>query len=349
MASLFELLAQSSSGSTTSSAGMASQIKRDITLTAVDLSAIPDLNDAVNKFAFALQKEQQATIAKVRTYTQSYTSIFGSDVPASYIDLGNFVMLMKQNTSNSQVIKTGDAVLSAISNAVVAEKHGPGKPGSTGVAIYFPNSQLYQSPMAGPQSYTSIASAFAEKSAWDDFLEFHYTGNDFNLSETRAAIPASGVAVRGPGAGQITISDITTSASTVSAGSSVNLSATISGNNVGYVYLFTGYYDQNANSIYVADMDYLESPNTHSLNGVYYPVWSDSGEFVMDFDWEPLMYGISDGKNTITVGMNPESYGATYQDAVYSVDGTYGFADGSTIDSSPPVLPGWIIAPGVRL
>jgi hypothetical protein len=329
MASLFELLAQSSSGGTTSSAGMASQIKRDITLAAVDLSAIPDLNDAVNKFAFSLQKEQQATIAKVRTYTQSYTSIFGSDVPASYIDLGNFVMLMKQNTNNSQVIKSGDAVLAAISNAVVAEKHGPGKPGSTGVAIYFPNSQLYQSPMAGPQSYTSIASAFAKQSAWDDFLEFHYTGNNFDLSTTRAAIPASGVAVRGPGAGQITISDITASATSVSVGSSINLSATIRGNNVGYVYLFTGYYDQNANSIYVADMDYLESPNTHSLNGVYYPVWSESGEFVMDFDWEPIMYGINDGTKTITVGMNPESYGATYQDAVYSVDGTYGFADGS--------------------
>ena len=98
---------------------------------------------------------------------------------------------------------------------------------------------------------------------------------------------------------------------------------------MGYVYLFTGYYDQNANSIYVADMDYLESPNTQNLNGVYYPVWGDGGEFIMDFDWEPLMYGINDGINIITVGMNPESYGATYQDAVYSVDGTYGFADGS--------------------
>ena len=329
MASLLELLAQSSGAGSTSSAGMASQIQRDITLTAVDLSAIPDLNDAVDDFVFNLQKETQSTVAKVRTYTQSYTSIFGSDVPASYIDLGNFVMLMKQNTSNSQVIKSGDAVLAAISNAVVAEKHGKGKPGSTGVAIYFPNSQLYQSPMAGPQSYTSIANTFAEESAWDDFLEFHYTGNDFDLSTTRAAIPASGVAVRGPGAGQISISDITTSASAVSVGSSVNLSATISGNNVGYVYLFTGYYDANANSVYVADLDYLESPTTQSLNGVYYPVWSESGEFIMDFDWEPLMYGISDGTNLITVGLNPESYGATYQDAVYSVDGTYGFADGS--------------------
>ena len=328
MASLFEMLTQAS-GSSSSSTVMASQIQRDITLTAVDLNAIADLNDAVNDFAYRLQQEQQSSIAKVRTYTQSYTSIFGSDVPASYIDLGNFVMLMKKNTSNSALIKSGDAVLAAISNAVVAEKHGPGKPGSTGVAIYFPNSQLYNSPMAGPQSYTSIASLFAGESAWDDFLEFHYTGNDFNLSETRVAVPPSGVAVRGPGAGQISITDLTISNDTVSVGSSVNLSATIRGSNVGYVYIFTGYYDSNANSIFIADLDYLESATSQNLNGIYYPVWSESGEFILDFDWEPILYGISDGTNTITVGLNPETYGATYQDAVYSVDGTYSFADGS--------------------
>lgn len=327
MASLFEMLAQQS-GTSNSPAGMASQIKRDITLTAVDLSAIPDLNKAVNNFAYSLQREQQSVIAKVRSYTQSYTSIFGSDVPASYIDLGNFVMLLKKNTGNSQIIKAGDAVLAAISNAVVAEKHGPGKPGSTGIAIYFPNSQLYQSPVAGPQTYTSIAGAFARQSTWDDFLEFHYTGNQFDQAVNRVAVPSSGIPVRGPGAGQISISEITTSAAEVSAGNTINLSATVTGNNVGYAYIFTGYYDQNANSIFIADMDYLESANTQNLNGIYYPVWNESGEFILDFDWEPLMYGISDGTHTVTVGMNPESYGATYQDAVYSVDGTYTFADG---------------------
>lgn len=329
MGSLFELLAAASGGSSGSPAGMASQIQRDITLTAVDLSAIADLNEAVNDFAYRLQSEQQSAVAKVRSYTQSYTSIFGSNVPASYIDLGNFVMLMKKNTTSSQLVKSGDAVLQAISNAVVAEKHGPGKPGSTGVAIYFPNSQLYQSPMAGPQSYTNIATSFAKQSAWDDFLEFHYTGNDFDLGSSRVAVPPSGVTVRGPGAGQINISSITTSASEVSAGETINLSATISGTNIGYAYIFTGYYDQNSNSIYVADLDYLESPETRNLNGIYYPVWSDGSEFILDFDWEPLMYGITGGGQTVTVGMNPESYGATYQDAVYSVDGTYGFADGS--------------------
>jgi hypothetical protein len=143
------------------------------------------------------------------------------------------------------------------------------------------------------------------------------------------AVPPSGVAVRGPGLGQISISDLTLSAPSVGTGETVNLSATIQGTNIGYAYIFTGYYDQNSNSIFVADLDYLESPVTQNLNGIYYPVWSQDNEFILDFDWEPLMYGITDGVNTITVGLKPESYGATYQDAVYSVDGTYGFADGS--------------------
>lgn len=328
MASLFELFTQGSASGASSSAGVAAQIQRDITLTAVDLSAISDLNKALNDFAFRLQSEQQSSVAKARSYTQSYTSIFGSDVPASYIDLGNFVMLMKRNTSNNSLVKSADAVLAAIANAVVAEKHGPGKPGSTGVAIYFPNSQLYQSPMAGPQSYTSIAGEFASQSVWDDFLEFHYTGNDFEVSSNRAAVPPNGAAVRGPGAGQISVSEITASDNVVSVGSSINLSATVSGNNIGYIYLFTGYYDQNSNSIFVADLDYLESSVTKNLNGLYYPTWSEGSEFILDVDWEPLLYGITGGGEIATVGLKPETYGATYQDAVYSVDGTYGFADG---------------------
>ena len=49
------------------------------------------------------------------------------------------------------------------SAAVLAEKHGPKKPGATGISIYFPISQLYRSPVAGPQSYTAVAKRFAER------------------------------------------------------------------------------------------------------------------------------------------------------------------------------------------
>ena len=50
-----------------------------------------------------------------------------------------------------------------MSQAVIAEKHGPGKPGATGISIYFPNSQLYSNAAAGPASYT-VASPSVSRS-----------------------------------------------------------------------------------------------------------------------------------------------------------------------------------------
>ncbi|MEN6409126.1 MAG: clostripain-related cysteine peptidase, partial [Anaerolineaceae bacterium] len=71
-----------------SPATLASQLSKSITLTAADLDALPGLMDAVNQLAYALQKEDASTVARARTYAQSFTSIFGENVPPSYIDLG---------------------------------------------------------------------------------------------------------------------------------------------------------------------------------------------------------------------------------------------------------------------
>lgn len=46
-----------------------------------------------------------------------------------------------------------------VKQVVVAEKHGSEKPGSTGISIYFPNSQLYQNAVApGQNTRVSIKS-----------------------------------------------------------------------------------------------------------------------------------------------------------------------------------------------
>ena len=57
----------------------------------------------------------------------------------------------------------------------------------------------------------------------------------------------------------------------------VDLSVDISGANIGYIYLFVGYFDANANSLNVTDTDFLESPNTREVSGVYDPVWDENG------------------------------------------------------------------------
>ena len=120
-----------------------------------------------------MQNDDQAVIASARNYARSYTSIFGREVPESFIDLGHFTQLVARETRRGDIQAAAEGVLSALSKVIIAEKHGQGKKGSSGISIYFPNSTLYRSPMAGPQSYTVIADRFSSVSLWDDFLAFH--------------------------------------------------------------------------------------------------------------------------------------------------------------------------------
>ena len=303
------------------------QMTRDITLTAVDLSRIPDLMSSLNTLSYYLQDVNQQDIARARTYAQSFTSIFGKNVPPSYIDLGNLVELLLQQGAGSQLAGSANQVLSALDSAVIAEKHGPNKPGATGISLYFPNSQLYQSPITGPQSYTAIADRFAYDSFWDEFLVFHYTGRSFDLDASAAAVPETLEPISGPGAGPINVSQLRYSDSVAAPERPVLLSVDITGQNVGYVYLYVGFYDPEANSLFVADMDYLESAGSRDIDGVYYPDWGDSGDFTMEFEWEPVLFAINDGVDSVVALFSPLRYGATAEDAVYTVEGIYYFAD----------------------
>jgi hypothetical protein len=311
-----------------SAAQLTQQLGQGVTLTAVDLAEMPVLIDSVNQFSFDLQTVNQRNVAQARTYAQSFTSPFGTNVPPSYIDLGNFVQLLKRESGSQTLAQSADRVLTALDTAVIAEKHGPKKPGATGVSVYFPNSQLYGSPMTGPQSYTVAARRFADDSLWDDFLTFHYTGRPFELTPAIAVVPERGVEISGPGAEVVSISPVSLSANVAAPGRPILLSADIRGQNIGYVYLFAGFYDQAANAIFIADTDYLESNNTRELNGVYYPVWSEQAEFTMEFEWEPIVFAVNDGVNSVVAHFAPQSYGASFEEAAYTVDGIYTYGDG---------------------
>lgn len=299
------------------------QMEQNVTLTAVDLTALPALRQSVDALSLALQGGNQSAVARARTYAQSFTNVFGQNVPPAYIDLGSFVKLLRQEIGNS-IVAPANEVLAALDGAVIAEKHGPNKPGAMGVSIYFPNSQLFQHPATGPESYTAVADRFAAVSLWDEFLAYHYTGAAFTAQSSGPAL--GGTAVRGPGAGTVTVSPITQSAAVATADAPVLLSADIQGQNIGYVYLFVGFYDQAANSIFVADSDYLESTETQQIDGLYYPVWGET-EFTLEFEWQPLMFAIGDGQSSVTAVLTPQTYGASYQETIYTVDGLYTYAD----------------------
>jgi hypothetical protein len=297
------------------------QLEQKITLAAIDLEAVPALMQSVNNFAFALQEEDQRRVAEARKYTQSYTNIFGRDVPPAYIDLGHFASIMARNTSSAQVKQAADQLIAALRQAVIAERHGAGKQGSTGLAVYFPNSALYASPLAGPQSYTVIADRFAADSLWDDFLAYHYVDRGFEQQTREAVVPGDGFPIRAPGLGNITVSEITASSRVAAPNQPVRLSVDISGGNIGYIYLFVGYLDQASNSIAILDTDFLESPETREVDGVFYPVWSE--DFTMSFNWDPIVFAISDGQTRATALFTPQSYGATADQATYAVEGIH--------------------------
>jgi hypothetical protein len=60
---------------------VARQMTQNITLTAVDLQALPVLTNSLNQLAYAMQAVNQRGVAQARSYAQSFTSIFGRDVP----------------------------------------------------------------------------------------------------------------------------------------------------------------------------------------------------------------------------------------------------------------------------
>ncbi len=313
---------------------LVAQLEQNITISAIDLQTLPVLTQGLNDFAYFLQNDDQRLVAEARNYTQSYTSIFGRQVPASYIDLGHFAMLMANNTSDARVKQSAQDLIANLQQSVIAEKHGSGKRGSTGLAIYFPNSTLYSSPLSGPQSYTAIAKRFASETLWDDFLAFHYLDRGFESQTREPYVPAEGFLVRAPGLGNISISNITASSSTAAPEQPVTLSMEVSGENIGYVYLFVGYYDQASNSMAVVDTDYLESPDTRDVNGVYYPVWNENG-FELSFKWDPIVFAVNDGQNQVPALFTPTTYGASAEEAVYKVQGTYTFVDsGQRVNAS---------------
>jgi hypothetical protein len=307
---------------------VARELGADVTLTAIDLQTFPNLAKSLNNLVFALQQADSKSISQARRYAQSYTSIFGKSVPASYIDLGNWIELLLRSNSTGAVSDAAKQVQAALKTTVIAEKHGPGKPGSTGIAIYFPNSQLYGNAETGAESYTAIANRFASESLWDDFLTYFYTGRRFTQSAGSVSIPARGTTITAPSAGGIQISPLTLSAKTVARAKTVSLSVDVDGANVGYVKLFVGFYDKKANSINVADEDFLQSSQTRDVSGVYYPVWP-SNKFTVKFQWEPIVFAINDGKKSVPALFTPETYGASQKDAVYTVEGIYTFVDGS--------------------
>lgn len=147
---------------------------RDVTLTAVNLAAIPAVNEAVDKLAGTIANLNPKVSAQARAYAQSFQSIFGEEVPSPYIDLGHFSQLLVELSGDKQVAAAAQNVQNALGQAILAEKHGSNRAGATGITIYFPTNEIYRT--ADNFGYTTVAERFAGVSKWDEFLDIFHTG-----------------------------------------------------------------------------------------------------------------------------------------------------------------------------
>lgn len=322
---------------------------QDVTLTAVDLQAMPDFMAALNDFAFALTFVDPTAVAQARTYAQSFTSVFGDDTPASYLDLGNFAKLVAELAGDDDLDAAANALQDASEQLILAEKHGQGKPGATGLTIFFPAPELLVAVGTADSetSYTDYASRFAGASLWDDFLAFHYTNRDIDpdLAEVSLLTAEDGQSADldaysapllddaeltgAPGIdNEMSIAPIEVSSDEIAAGDTVLLQTSISGENIGYIYIEAARYDEESDSFSIEDRDFVLADDTQDVDGVAYPVWTgkDLEDFI--FEWSPTVYSLSDGETEAFALLDPVTYGASDEDAEYAVNGLYTFAGG---------------------
>ncbi len=323
---LDEAARQDYAGRRVSAAAVAEATGASATLSAVNLAQLPDVLRALDEFALALGEADPRLVARARRFAQSFESVFGEDAPPSYIDLAHFAALSAQETGDPAVTDAARALLTALSGAIVAETSGPDRPGAYGLSIYFPNSELFRSSLAGHDSYTRVAERFAADALWDDFLVAHYTGRQLTRTVTLPTpVPeAAGVA---PGAAPLSLDAIQLSSKVASADQPVVLSTTAHGEAISFIYLFVGYYDEARNALRFADQDFIEGDDTQSVDGVFYPVWNGP-DIPIEFEWTPTLYAIDDGTRQVQALLNPETYGASAEDATFSTDGYYVFAGG---------------------
>lgn len=329
-------------------AEVAESMSNDITLTATALDAMLPLIDAVNGLAVALAGADQGLVAEARAYAQSYETVFDEDQPPPYIDLGHFASLLQEGLADDEAVTAAaGGVLAAISDAVIAEKHGVDRPGSTGFTIFFPNSVVFEA-TAGEDAqpgYTASASRFAAASLWDDFLLFHYTGVEIDPDSADLSLldPVGGATldpddleapaeitepVVAPGAGEsIRIAPLDASDASIGVDGTVTLATEITGDNVAFVYLYVSYLDDTSGSYLTADMEFIGADETREVAGVFYPDWGAQGVGELEVDWQPTIYYMTNGEQEEFAFFKPQTYGATAEQDTYTVRGLYTFAD----------------------
>lgn len=301
------------------------QMQASVTMAAVDLAVIPDLLAALDAMLVEVSEIDQGNVAQARYFSQAYFSIFGKGVPQSFLDLGHLTQMLSAEGKSPELSQATEDLLNILGAAVIAEKHGPQRPGSTGVSIYFPNSVLYGAYdfLPGSNVYVSTVSRFAAESLWDDFLLFHYTGASMPaVGAGTTAMASANATVTGPGVGQIEIAPVSASSDVFSMENPVFLSTEITGGHVAQIFLYRGLYVEESNAILLLYNGYLPADTEQEINGVVFPDWDAqtvNGVLSLGGSLWPENLVVTDGTAQAVALLVPEQYGGG---GIYQV---YGF------------------------
>lgn len=294
------------------------------TLSAIQSARVPDVIGAMNQFISAVASLDQSLVAEARTYSRSYFSLFGEEVSPSFIDLGNFSEVLTTLTDDTNIQQSSIQLRTAISSAVVAEKHGGNMSGSNGIAFHFPDSDLYYYTEFNadfPPYYSESSSRFLEQSVWDEFLAYHYTGQEFAPQEGVAMAPSRTAEIVAPGASQLNIGPIQISDTEISGDETVTVSTTVEGN-VAYIHTALYFWDPTSESYWIGDVSYYIAENTATIDGVNVPDYGES-PIQVEYEWSPTLYTLTDGQHDAFVLLEPAEYLSADGETIYSLYGQY--------------------------
>jgi hypothetical protein len=318
------------------SADEIAQEESTTTLSAVESAQVPDVIGAMNQFISATTVLDQTLVAEARTYTRSYFSLFGEEVSPSFIDLGNFAEVLTTLTDETAIEQAAVQLKAAIDSAVVAEKHGINMSGSNGIAFHFPDSDLYYYTEFNeefPPYYAESSSRFLELSVWDEFLAYHYTGEEFAPQDGVAVAPSRTAEIVAPGASEMTVGPIQISDTEISGDETVTVSTTVEGN-VAFIHTALYFWDLATESYWIGDVSYYVAENTTTIDGVNFPDYGESPVQVQ-YDWSPTLYTLTDGEHEAYVLLEPAEYLSSDGETVYQVYGQYTDAlSGTPVEAS---------------
>jgi hypothetical protein len=318
------------------SADELAQEEATTTLSAIESARVPDVIGAMNQFVSAAASLDQSLVAEARTYSRSYFSLFGEEVSPSFVDLGNFSEVLATFTEDPGVQQTAIQLQTAIDSAVVAEKHGVNMSGSSGIAFHFPDSDLYYFTEFNadfPPYYAESSVRFLEQSVWDEFLNYHYTGEAFDPQEGMAVAPSRAAEIIAPGASEMTVGPIQISDTDISGDELVTISTTVDGN-VAYIHTALYFWDPASESYWIGDVSYYIAPNTVTVGGVNVPDYGES-PIQVQYEWSPTLYSLTDGEHDAFVLLEPAEYLSADGETVYAVYGQYTYVNSNTpVDAS---------------